>query len=155
MLKYKQVEIPEQKAKICNSILHTLPEWFGVESSINDYVNTVKNMPFWVAFDGDNPIGFIALKVHNIYTSEIYVMGILPQYHRQGIGTHLIENCESFCRSQQKDFLTVKTLDGSVQSDSYAKTRKFYLAMKFCPLEVFPLYWDKDNPCLFMIKFIG
>jgi hypothetical protein len=52
------------------------------------------------------------------------------------------------------EFLTVKTLDESRASKSYEKTRLFYLSVGFKPLEVFPLLWDKDNPCLFMAKSI-
>jgi hypothetical protein len=51
-------------------------------------------------------------------------------------------------------FLTVKTLDESRESKSYEKTRKFYLSVGFLPLEVFPLLWDENNPCLFMAKSI-
>jgi len=52
------------------------------------------------------------------------------------------------------DYLTVKTLDESSQSKSYDKTRLFYLYMGFKPLEVLPFFWDKDNPCLFLVKSI-
>ena len=112
-------------------------------------------MPFWVAYDGESPVGFIALKVHNAYTAEICVMGILRDYHRQGIGKKLIACCEEFCRESNFEYLTVKTLDGSAQSKSYEKTRQFYTAIGFRALEVFPLYWDKDNPCLFMAKYLA
>ena len=154
MFNIKQVETPEQKSDICDLILHNLPSWFGVESSIVDYIDKVKSMPFWAAFDGENPIGFVALKVHNVYTTEICVMGVLKEYHRHGIGKQFIKRCEIFCSDNHTEFLTVKTLDGSVPSDSYAKTRQFYLALGFRPLEVFPLHWDKDNPCLFMAKHL-
>ena len=154
MVDIKRVEALGQKSDICDSILHALPSWFGVEASIADYINKVKSMPFWAAFDGEHPIGFIALKVHNSYTVEICVMGVLKEYHRHGIGKRLIEYCEQFCQNHHAEFLTVKTLDASAPSNSYAKTRQFYLALGFRPLEVFPLHWDKDNPCLFMAKYL-
>jgi len=46
----------------------------------------------------------------------------------------------------------VKTLDESAPDAFYAKTRQFYLRAGFKPLEVFPLHWNKENPCLFMAK---
>jgi GNAT superfamily N-acetyltransferase len=154
MFEIKQVNIPEIKACICNTILRALPSWFGVEASIIDYVDKTQSMPFWAAYDGEKPIGFVALKIHNPHASEVCVMGILKEYHRQGIGRKLIGQCESFCSEQHTEYLTVKTLDGSAPSISYAKTREFYLAVGFLPLEVFPLHWDKDNPCLFMVKYL-
>ncbi|HHV95563.1 MAG TPA: hypothetical protein GXX37_03665 [Clostridiaceae bacterium] len=35
---------------------------------------------------------------------------------------------------------------------SYEKTRLFYKAMGFKPLEVFKNYWDENDPCLFMVN---
>ena len=144
-----------EKSAICNDILRQLPSWFGIEESIVDYVNQVQSMPFFCAYDDNTPVGFVAVKVHNPYTAEICVMGILEEYHRQGIGKALIKASEQYCLENNFEFLTVKTLDESHSSKSYAKTRLFYISMGFRPLEVFPLLWDKSNPCLFMAKWLN
>jgi len=154
MIEIKEVFVPEEKSAICNSVLRALPNWFGVEASIVDYVKKVRTMPFYTAFDDAEPVGFVAIKAHNPYTSEIYVMGVLKEYHRKGIGKKLVALCEQSCRDSSVEFLTVKTLDESRESKSYEKTRLFYLSIGFRPLEVFPLFWDEDNPCLFMAKHI-
>ena len=151
----KEIHIPEEKSVICSDILRALPSWFGVEASIADYVNQVKLMPLFAAVDGNKTIGFAAVKIHNAFTGEIYVMGILQEYHRQGIGRMLINSCEYYCKEHKFEFLTVKTLDKSRESKSYEKTRLFYLSLGFKPLEVFPLLWDENNPCLFMAKHIN
>jgi GNAT superfamily N-acetyltransferase len=139
---------------ICNDILRDLPSWFGIEDSIVDYVKQVKLMPFYAVFDNDHPIGFVAIKDHNAYTAEICVMGVLKEYHRHGIGKQLVNACVEYCLYNNIEFLTVKTLDESRESESYRKTRLFYQSLGFKPLEVFPLLWDEDNPCLFMVKCI-
>lgn len=154
MIDIKQVHEQTEKSFICEKILRDLPDWFGVEASIIDYTKNVTTMPFFAVYSDDNPGGFAALKIHNSHTAEIYVMGILEKYHRQGIGSKLIKFCENFCVQNRIEFLTVKTLDKSCESDSYRKTRQFYEAMKFRPLEVFPYFWDEQNPCLFMAKYI-
>jgi len=146
---------PDDKSSICNTILRALPDWFGIEASIVDYVKEVCSMPFYVAFDDDKAIGFVALKVHNPYTAEVCVMGVLQEYHRYGIGKRLVESCEKYCIDNKMEYLTVKTLDESRECDSYKKTRLFYQSMGFRPLEVFPLLWDEDNPCLFLAKHIN
>jgi len=154
MIEIKTVSNPDEKSNICDTILRTLPNWFGSESAIVDYAEHVKSMPFYAAFDLGKAIGFIALKIHSPFTAEIYVMGLLQEYHRQGLGKKLIAACEQYCIENGIEFLTVKTLDVSRESKSYEKTRLFYLARGFKPLEVFPLLWDEDNPCLFMAKYI-
>ena len=154
-IELKEVNEQDKKSEICNAILRALPNWFGNESAIIDYTYQVRDMPFLTAFVDREPVGFVAIKEHNQYTAEVCVMGTIIGYHRQGIGSKMIQWCEEYCLASGKEFLTVKTLDESRASKSYEKTRKFYLAIGFKPLEVFPLYWDKDNPCLFLVKCIS
>jgi len=152
MIEVKEVFNSDEKSKICNIILRALPNWFGNEPSIVDYVEKVKDMPFYAAFDRITPVGFLAVKIHNKHTAEVCVMGILKDYHRKGLGRKLVECCVKYCKDNGMDYLTVKTLDESAKSESYDKTRQFYFSIGFKPLEVFPLLWDEDNPCLFLVK---
>ena len=79
-------EVFDQKVKsdICNIILRELPDWFGVEASIVDYVSKVKTMPFYAVFDEQTPVGFAAIKIHNTFTAEVCVMGVINRYQRGG-----------------------------------------------------------------------
>jgi hypothetical protein len=52
------------------------------------------------------------------------------------------------------EFLQVKTLAPSKPDEGYARTRAFYLARGFRPLEEFRNLWDAENPALQMIKVI-
>ncbi|MCL2446961.1 MAG: GNAT family N-acetyltransferase [Oscillospiraceae bacterium] len=79
-------------------------------------------------------------------------MGVLPAYHRRGIGRLLLTECEEYARDSGMRYLSVKTLTNAHPSKSYAKTRAFYEAASFVSLEIFPLHWDADNPCLVMVK---
>jgi len=155
--KIREIISPDERGAICNKILRSLPDWFGIEASIVDYAEDTRSMPFYAAFAGDetDAVGFLAIKEHNEHTAEICVMGILSEYHRTGIGRELTERAVRRCAAAGKTFLTVKTLDESANSDDYARTRKFYYAMGFIPLEVFPLLWDESNPCLFLAKYLG
>lgn len=154
----QEVTLPAEKSRICHDILRSLPGWFGVEESLLDYVEKVKTLPFYACFADESAdskaAGFLAIMDHNAYTAEIYVMGIRPEYHRHGMGRMLVKKCEEYCRSASKTFLTVKTLDESRADAGYEKTRRFYFAMGFRPIEVFPLLWGEDNPCLFMAKHL-
>jgi ribosomal protein S18 acetylase RimI-like enzyme len=151
----KEISTADDKSKICEQLLRALPEWFGNEVPILEYAQGVREKPFYAAIDNDTPIGFVSVHIHNPHTSEIYVMGILKTHHKQGIGKKLVDICVNFCQSKSIEFLTVKTLDESAEYEYYDRTRKFYLAMGFKPLQVFPLHWDADNPCLLMVKHIN
>ena len=155
MIDIREVTEAQTKSTICNDILRALPNWFGNEEAIVDYADKVKTMPFCAVLVDDAPVGFLAIKAHNEHTAEVCVMGILTSHHRQGIGRAMIGWCEDRCKAEGKSFLTVKTLDGSHPSKSYARTRLFYEGMGFVPLEVFPLHWGADDPCLMMIKYLG
>ena len=144
----------QRKAAVCGSVLQSLPEWFGIASALAEYVNQVRDMPFYAVLDGESAVGFVALKVHNADTAEVFVMGVRKPYHRQGIGRALIGRCEAYCRANGQTFLTVKTLDTSREDDGYQRTRLFYQAVGFLPLEVFPLLWGEGNPCLLMAKCV-
>ena len=148
----REIKDKRLKAEIAEGVLRALPDWFGIEESIVEYVQQCQDMPFWAACVQGRPVGFLALRRHNSYTAEIYCMGIRQEFHRHGLGTALVAACEAACVEQHLQFLTVKTLDESRPDQGYANTRQFYLAAGFKPLEVFPTLWGEENPCLFMVK---
>ena len=77
-------------------------------------------------------------------------MGVLPEHHRCGAGRALLSRCHAWCKAQGCEFLQVKTLDASFPDEGYEKTRRFYEAMGFRPLEFLPL-WGESCPCLMMV----
>jgi N-acetylglutamate synthase-like GNAT family acetyltransferase len=138
----------------CAQILRALPDWFGIESAIQNYAITIPNLPTFLAKKEEQTVGFLSLKQHNPYSAEIYVMGILPDYHHAGIGRALFEKAQEDAKSKGIEYLQVKTLGTSSPDASYAKTRAFYLAIGFRPLEEFSQIWDENNPCLVLVKKI-
>lgn len=139
---------------ITEKILRTLPDWFGIEEATRDYIQNSAELPMVTAIENDLPVGFISLKTHSPYTSEIYVMGIAPNHHRRGIGQKLLLECERILALNKTEFLQVKTLDESRENEAYKKTRLFYKSMGFREVEVFPTLWGEANPCLLLIKTI-
>ncbi len=79
-------------------------------------------------------------------------MGILPEYHRQGIGTELMAVAEQYLREKGVSYLQVKTLSAKDTDPNYVLTRKFYERMGFVPLEEWPELWGAENPCVQLIK---
>jgi chloramphenicol 3-O-phosphotransferase/GNAT superfamily N-acetyltransferase len=137
---------------VCEPILRALPDWFGIEEATLQYIRDIEIMPTILATVKDQVSGFLTLKVHNPHAAEIHVMGVRPEAHHQGIGRALLERAEAYLRQQGVEYFQVKTLSAANPDAGYAKTRAFYQAMGFYPLEEFPLLWDAENPCLIMVK---
>ncbi|HUB44021.1 MAG TPA: GNAT family N-acetyltransferase [Acetobacteraceae bacterium] len=148
----EQIEV--NKPAICRDILCALPEWFGLPDAIEGYALGVEALPmFGVAADGAT-IGFLSLKVHTPSAAEAYVLGVKKPWQGQGASRRLFAAAEGWCRERALPFLTVKTLAASHPDPFYARTRAFYAAIGFQPLEVFPTLWSAANPCLLMVKVL-
>jgi ribosomal protein S18 acetylase RimI-like enzyme len=138
----------------CEGILRSLPDWFGIEAAIQEYTAQIDRLPTFVTREGGVNIGFLTLKEHSSCAAEIFVMGVSPSHQRRGIGRRLLGAAEAYLVAKGIRFLQVKTLSSSHPDPNYARTRAFYTAMGFCPLEEFPELWDPGNPCLQMIKLL-
>ncbi len=137
-----------------DAILRALPDWFGIESAIVDYVNAVKTMPTFEARADGQTVGFVSLKHFGQHATEVYVMGVLGEHHRKGVGRALMDRAFGWAAKEGFEFIQVKTVSGDSKDPNYALTRKFYLSMGFVPLEVFPTLWDAHNPCLQLIRVL-
>jgi XTP/dITP diphosphohydrolase len=143
---------PRDKSQICESILRALPDWFGIESALLQFVREAAELPMFVAIEATASVGFITLRQHGASAWEIHAIGVRPDHHRRGLGRRLLEEGERWLRGRGAEFLTVKTLSASAQSEPYERTRAYYSAMGFCPLMELPTLWSAENPCLVMIK---
>ena len=154
-IEIKELDDPDEKSAVTRKVMHALPAWFSPPEDIEKKAETHRDFPFFVSYDGGEAVGFAALKIHNAFTADIYVIGVLEEYHGRGLGRLLVEAAERYCKKNGCIYLTVKTLDASAAYEPYERTRAFYRAMGFIPLEVFPTLWDKDNPCLFLAKHLS
>lgn len=140
------------KAAACEPVLRSLPAWFSIEEAIVHYVGEIDHLPTFLASDSEGVIGFVSLKQHYPFSAEVYVMAVRQKAHRQGVGRALIERAKEWLRTQGVEYLQVKTLGPSHPDAGYAKTRAFYGAVGFKPLEELTELWDERNPCLIMVQ---
>ena len=140
------VQSPEEKTAISSKILYSLPEWFGLPESTAEYIETCRSLPFWAEYRDGSPIGFLAMQETSPYTAELYVMGVLKEYHRQGVGRALFAAFQEYAKSEGYEYLQVKTVDAG-RYPEYDRTRLFYESLGFRKLETFPTIWDEWNPC--------
>jgi len=141
------------EAQVCEEILRSLPDWFGIEEAILSYRRDIEAMPTHVAESEDGIVGFLTLNQHNPHTAEIQVIAVRESSHRCGIGRALVRHAEALLRQTPTEYFEVKTLGPSRSGTRYDQTREFYLAMGFRPLEETNL-WGEANPCLIMVKHL-
>lgn len=157
-----RVTTGEQSPKTVDRLLRSLPDWFGIESSIVEYVAKAHELPTYIAWPAggsalqitdSRPVGVLLAAHHFPESAEIYLMAVEPAMHRRGIGSALIEALEADLVADGVQLLQVKTLGPSHADVNYARTRRFYSRMGFRPLEEIHDLWP-GNPCLIMVKVL-
>lgn len=147
-------EQPSGSGPVCRQVLAALPRWFGIEESVRHYIEVADRNPTVVASLRGQDIGMLTVVRHGPRAAEVYVMAVLPQYHRRGIGRQMLAQAERSLAADGVEFLQVKTLSARREDEGYSRTRAFYLSYGFTPLEEFPDLWDPGNPALQMIKTV-
>lgn len=142
----KQIIDENEKKAIAREVLEALPEWFGIREAREDYIANCAGRLFFAAFNDSEAIGFICLRESGRDTAEIYVMGVLKQYHRQGVGRRLFEAAKTAAAENGYSFLQVKTVKMGIYAE-YDATNRFYLSLGFKDFEVLPTLRDERNPC--------
>ena len=146
MEKIEQVHNIEEKQKAARFVLEQLQEWFGIEAAREEYIAESEQQIFFAAKVNEETVGFLCLKETGKATLELAVMGVLPEYHRQGIGRRLFMSARDYAVEGGYSFLQVKTVQMGKYAN-YDKTNQFYLSLGFKEFEVFPNLWDEWNPC--------
>ena len=95
---------------VCEKILRALPEWFGIEESLVQYVADSETYPTWIAERKREDAGFITVRRHNPHAAEIHCIGVLPKWHRRGVGAAMISFVEQRLRGDGCEYLQVPRL---------------------------------------------
>lgn len=125
----------------CLAIAATLPQWFtakGLRLMRTD-LHYQKGL---VALKNNQWVGFLSYFV-NQAKAEIGWMGVLPEFHRNGLGKLLLKQLAFELTEFGITELYVKTLGDSVEYAPYEKTRAFYRANGFYDFE---RIHHPDNP---------
>ena len=117
-----------EKTDISRHILEALPEWFSIPESREEYIRDSRGRKFFCAFIEENPVGFLYLKQTGKDTVELAVLGVLKEYHRNGIGRALFEKAKKVICENGYSFIQVKTLQAG-KKESYDKTNQFYISL--------------------------
>ncbi len=145
-MEIRQLTNTDEKQQVTRLILEALPEWFGIPESREEYIKESTDKIFFCAYDQDRPVGFLYLKETGNATIELYVMAILKEFHRHGLGRELFHCAKGAARKAGYSFMQVKTVQMG-KYEEYDRTNKFYLSLGFQEFGVFPTLWDEWNPC--------
>lgn len=143
-------------ADACDAIVRGLPDWFGLESGIADCAAAVRSQDGLVAERGGGEVGgFLTWVRHFSASAEITWMAVDAAHHRRGLGRALVSALAGRLASEGARLLLVKTLSENGDSEHYDRTRAFYLATGFLPLQEMPELWDAENPALLLVRPLG
>ena len=145
-MEIREIAAAGEKQRIARLVLEALPDWFGIPEAREEYIEKSAPQPFFAAFNGERAIGFLCLAETGKDTAELYVMGVLQEYHRRGIGKALFAAVKQRAKELGYSFLQVKTVQMGKYPE-YDATNRFYRALGFREFEVFPTLWDERNPC--------
>ncbi|MHB8339635.1 MAG: GNAT family N-acetyltransferase [Mycobacteriales bacterium] len=146
---------PTGAGQVCRTILRALPGWFGIEGAVKNYVAVADRSPTVIASLDGADVGVLTVVQHSPYAAEVYLMAVLPEHHRRGIGRKMLRHVEIALAHSGAEFLQVKTLSATRPHEGYDRTRAFYLSYGFRPLEEFPLLWGPSNPAVQLIKAVA
>ncbi len=153
-MEIKQIMDGTEKKHITRRILEALPDWFGILEAREQYIAQSAEKDFFCAYEKNRPVGFLCLRQTGRDTAEIYVMGVLREYQRGGIGRALFERAKKAARAKGYSFIQVKTVQMGKYED-YDQTNRFYQSLGFKEFEVFPTLWDEWNPCQIYVMSLG
>jgi GNAT superfamily N-acetyltransferase len=134
------------------ALLRDLPEWFGIEASVLAYIEAARTLPSVAALAGDGVVGVCLIRGHTDVAAEIELLAVRRDLHRTGIGRQLLARVEADAAADGVRLLQVKTFGPSGESVEYERTRAFYRACGYLPLEERTDTWGPENPCLISVK---
>ena len=145
---------PSGSGETVRGVLGTLPQWFGIPEALAGYVAEAERSPTLIATVERRVVGVLTLVRHSPDAAEIYLMAVLPECHRAGVGRRLVNETRRSLQAESVRFLQVKTLSSRHPDAGYTKTRAFYEAMGFTVLEEFPNLWGPAAPAVQLVTYL-
>jgi ribosomal protein S18 acetylase RimI-like enzyme len=149
------IETGGQWPDAVEQLLRDLPEWFGMEESNRAYVESARHLPSTAALVDGEVVGVCLVRRHTTVAAEIDLLAVRRDIHRLGIGTRILDRVVADSRAEGVKLLQVKTFGPSGDSVEYERTRAFYEAVGFLPLEERTDIWGPGNPCLILVMPLG
>jgi N-acetylglutamate synthase-like GNAT family acetyltransferase len=139
-------------APVCDAIIASLPDWFGLQEGIDECAEAVRTQPGLVCERDGRVVGFLTVVRPSDMTAEISWLAVHADDRGDGVGTKLVEGLVADLSGTGVRLLLVKTLsDREDPGPEYAATRAFYLARGFSPAAELDLF-GPENPIQLMSR---
>ncbi len=143
-------------AAACDAVIASLPYHFGNEHGIAECAAAVRAQRGLAATIDGGLVGFCTWQPWFGTSRELTWLAVAADHRRSGIGTQLVEQLAADAAADGMAYLLVTTLSASVPepgvTDSYAGTRRFYLARGFAPLWEPAGWWNGENQAVLMLR---
>ena len=108
----------------------------------------------WVITDADAVVGFVVVERRSSAVAEIRWAGVASQRRGTGLGSRLLTEVLGALHGLGVEYVTLKTLDGSVPSTAYAATRAFWERHGFVQVDAIDPYpsWRPGNPAALYVR---
>lgn len=141
-------------APVCDAIIASLPDWFGLQEGIDECAEAVRTQPGLVCERDGRVVGFLTVVHPSAATAEISWLAVHADDRGDGIGTKMVEGLVADLSGTGVRLLLVKTLsDREDPGPEYAATRAFYLARGFSPAAELDLF-GPENPIQLMSRSV-
>ncbi|KTC76960.1 GNAT family N-acetyltransferase [Legionella brunensis] len=124
----------ESAEKLCRKISADLPEYFGLPECNESYAKGVHSCVNFIVTVDSLAVGLLSLSFPYPANCNLYWMGILKNYQRQGLGRLLLQKACTYARQCQAQTMTVETLAPCEADKNYLRTYRFYETTGFHPL---------------------
>jgi len=104
----------------CERILRSVPQWFGIEESLLEYVADSQRYVTFLAID-EEPIAFVTVREHFAQSWEVHCVAVHASRRNSGVGMALHGHVESWLKAKGVSVLQVKTLSASHPSPDISR----------------------------------
>lgn len=172
-MQIERLERDEGEAAV-RDVLATLPDWFAIEKSNEEYARAAHSLPCFGARDASGIVQGVAMMAPAEFSHwcnvpvvgaafegegfveqqslELHLLAVRPDQHRGGVGSQLLAKIEDEARAFEARHLFVLTLGPSDPYAPYTHTRAFYSARGFRPIVETTEIWGPTDPCLISVK---
>ena len=149
------VEDGKKKADVTRRVLTDLSEWFTSRADIEKSAMMSMDHPMYAAYLGDEILGFSVVKAHNEKIADVYKIGIVKDYHRNGIGKVLLSAAEDYAREHGFDYIMVRLPAAPKKGSPLEGTCGFFADCGYMPFDRFRELKNELDQKLCLAKFIG